>query len=486
MTDQAQNAGTGTDAVSLSYARPAVAALLVLLLAASLCLVGTATRPIGYLAGFWPANAVTAAIFLRYPSLSTPLNWAAAVAGFLLVDLGSGNDIVTALSLTAANFAGILSASFMLKYMGQQVTGLTGGMSILAIFFASVLGAGATSIVGSFASAAFFGVTYTDAFMFWISNELINHATLIPLVLAIPTNAGQRFTAGVTTMFSRPWLEADYHRLMALALLVLLCGLSLFFNGQIAYVFPLPAMILVAMLFPVFATTAVVLLYTVWCQAVFFLEQINQGVSATSAQDIMTIRFAITLLALGPMAVACMNAARDRLRQALDHAAQRDDLTGVLNRRAFLEQASAWFDTKRQAGVTTVVLMLDIDHFKSINDRYGHAGGDDALRTFTKVVTSNLRNTDLLGRLGGEEFAILARTDRLKDAEALANRIREAVKQHPVRLAGGSTFTMTVSIGCVARYGRFELEIEEALHQADTALYQAKHAGRDQVVVAAA
>lgn len=268
--------------------------------------------------------------------------------------------------------------------------------------------------------------------MFWISNELINHATLIPLVLAIPADAARRLRSIVAAVFSASWSEARTHRLFALVLLVLLCCVSLFFNGQTAYVFPLPALILVAMLFPVFTTTVVVLFYAVWCQAVFFLEQINQGVSATSAQDIMTICFAITLLVLGPMAVACINAARDKLRQALDQAAQRDDLTGVLNRRAFLDQAAISFETGRQAGVATVVLMLDIDHFKSINDRYGHAGGDDALRTFAKVVAANLRTTDLLGRLGGEEFAVVARADRLRDAEVLANRIRQAVSLHTV------------------------------------------------------
>lgn len=97
-----------------------VTALLVLLLTSSLCLVGTATRPTGYLAGFWPANAVTAALFLRFPSLSTPVNWIAAFVGFILVDLASGNEVVVALSLTVANFAGIVGAYFLLRFMGHR------------------------------------------------------------------------------------------------------------------------------------------------------------------------------------------------------------------------------------------------------------------------------------------------------------------------------------------------------------------------------
>lgn len=485
MTDHLHSGSLGASVFAINR-RVILAVLFVFVLTASLCLLGTLTRPIGFLAGFWPANAVTAAIFLRYPSLFTPLNWATAVVGFVVADLASGNDIVTALALTGSNFAGILIASFLLRHWGSQVTDLSGGMSIVAIFFASVLAAGVTSIIGSYVSATMFGVPYSDAFMFWFSNELTNHATFIPLILAIPTDAGQRLRRLATTMFTRSWTEADYLRLFAFVLLIMLVYGGHLFGGSGAFVFPLPALILVAMLYPMFATVSLVLIYTVWCQAVFFLDMIYKGVSAVGAHDIMSIRFAITLVALGPLTVACMNAAREALRVALDRAATTDDLTGVLNRRAFLALADEALHLERPAGVTTVVLMLDIDHFKSINDRYGHSGGDDALRTFTKVVESNLRNTDLLGRLGGEEFAIIARTGRLRDAEVLADRLREAVKQHPIRTADGNTFTMTVSIGGVARYGRFDLEIDDALHQADAALYKAKHAGRDQVVITSA
>ena len=460
--------------------------LLVFALTAALCLLGAATRPLGYLAGFWPANAVTAAIFLRYPSLFTPLNWASAVAGFVVADLASGNDLITALSLTVSNFAGILTASFLLRSLGSQATGLSGGMSILAIFFAAVLAAGATSIIGSQVSASFFGVPYADAFMFWFSNELTNHVTFIPLVLAIPANARQRLRQAIWSTFTVPWTETGYHRLFAFVLLILLGYGSHFFGGAGAFVFPLPALILVAMLYPVFATVSLVLIYTVWCQSVFFLDMIFKGVAAVGAHDIMSIRFAITLVALGPLTVACMNAARESLRLALDRAATTDDLTGALNRRAFLALAHNALQIKRPAGAATVVMMLDIDHFKSINDRFGHAGGDDALRAFTRVVEANLRSTDLLGRFGGEEFAILARTGRLRDAGVLADRIREAVKQQPVRTADGRSFSMTVSIGAVARYGSFELAIDDALNQADAALYQAKHAGRDRVIITAA
>tara|TARA_R110002020_G_scaffold102381_4_gene240454 strand:+ start:98 stop:1483 length:1386 start_codon:yes stop_codon:yes gene_type:complete len=457
--------------------------VLVFVLTAGLCVLGTATRPLGFLAGFWPANAVTAAIFLRYPGLFTPLNWAAAVAAFLVVDLASGNDVITALSLTASNFAGILIAALLLRHLGRQATDLSGGMSILAIFLAAFLAAGATSIIGSQVSASMFGVPYADAFMFWFSNELTNHVTFIPLVLAIPDNVWGRLRQTARTTFATPWTEASYHRLFAFALLILLGYCSHVFGGPGAFVFPLPALILVAMLYPIFATVGLVLIYTVWCQSVFFLDMILKGVAAVGAEDTMSIRFGITLVALGPLTVACMNAARESLRVALDRAATTDDLTGALNRRAFFALAEDALQSKRPAGAATVVMMLDIDHFKSINDRYGHAGGDDALRAFTSVVAANLRSTDLLGRFGGEEFAIIARTGRLRDAVVLAERIREAVKQYPVRAADGSSFSMTVSIGGVARYGRFDLDIEAALNQADAALYTAKHAGRDQAVI---
>jgi diguanylate cyclase (GGDEF)-like protein len=158
-----------------------------------------------------------------------------------------------------------------------------------------------------------------------------------------------------------------------------------------------------------------------------------------------------------------------------------DPLTGIANRRSFLQDAEAI--AKRHLGNPrpTAVLLIDLDHFKSINDRFGHAVGDRVLAIFANAARKSMRGSDLIGRLGGEEFAaILVETGRDKASE-VAERIRASFAQmaqevdgHPVRA--------TVSIGLVHCLER-TLEISELLTQADHALYYAKERGRNRVEV---
>jgi diguanylate cyclase (GGDEF)-like protein len=125
--------------------------------------------------------------------------------------------------------------------------------------------------------------------------------------------------------------------------------------------------------------------------------------------------------------------------------------------------------------------MLDLDHFKSINDLYGHAAGDQVLKSFADTMRRQLRQTDLAGRLGGEEFAILLPQTELEAASIFADRLRQgfaALSQQ----AGGSVFRVTASVGCAALSAADEL-VDVALARADQALYRAKENGRDRIEV---
>jgi diguanylate cyclase (GGDEF)-like protein len=156
------------------------------------------------------------------------------------------------------------------------------------------------------------------------------------------------------------------------------------------------------------------------------------------------------------------------------HLATVDSLTGLLNRHAFFAQAQAL--RQRPAGAAQMaLLMLDLDHFKRINDRFGHATGDDALRLFAQAVQGVLAGRGILGRLGGEEFA-LALAAPLEEAFHVAEQLRVAVTD--ARLAaGGDAVTLTVSIGVAALASGEALNA--GLARADQALYDAKRAGRN-------
>ena len=156
-----------------------------------------------------------------------------------------------------------------------------------------------------------------------------------------------------------------------------------------------------------------------------------------------------------------------------------DPLTGALSRRHFLNLAEQELTRSRRYELPLMLLMLDLDHFKNINDQYGHAAGDAVLQNFVKSVSGVLRESDLIGRLGGEEFAVLLPNTAFEGGRALAQRIIESVRAHPVDV-GEASVSYTVSIGasCLSS----ETSFSSLLGKADAALYRAKKEGRDRLV----
>lgn len=158
-----------------------------------------------------------------------------------------------------------------------------------------------------------------------------------------------------------------------------------------------------------------------------------------------------------------------------------DTLTGVANRRCFMEGLQHQYDCMQRDGNHCAVLMADLDFFKRINDVYGHAAGDIVLQHFSKLVQKNLRKIDLIGRIGGEEFAILMPGKTAEQAIPAAQRILEAVANNVVTTDQG-LIQVTVSIG-VSEMIPIDTNIDIALKRADHALYAAKQAGRNRVMI---
>lgn len=170
---------------------------------------------------------------------------------------------------------------------------------------------------------------------------------------------------------------------------------------------------------------------------------------------------------------------RKQQEESLRLLATTDALTGIANRRSFMEKLEEEFVRFQRFSNPVAVLMLDIDHFKQVNDSWGHAVGDRVLRDFASICQQVVRKVDVLGRLGGEEFAVLLPGCGMAGALALAERLRQAVRAHRVALDAGQ-LQVRVSIG-VSCFARDQQEANVALALADQALYEAKLAGRDQV-----
>jgi diguanylate cyclase (GGDEF)-like protein len=164
---------------------------------------------------------------------------------------------------------------------------------------------------------------------------------------------------------------------------------------------------------------------------------------------------------------------------ALVDLSSRDALTGLANRRSFELALAREIDRVARSGEPALLLALDIDHFKRVNDSLGHPGGDAVLREVSRRLQAQLRQGDLLARVGGEEFMVLLPLCGPADATALAERLRLAVASNPIN-AGDQALMVTISMG--VHHLAATDTVESALSVVDRALYSAKHQGRNQVV----
>jgi diguanylate cyclase (GGDEF)-like protein len=187
---------------------------------------------------------------------------------------------------------------------------------------------------------------------------------------------------------------------------------------------------------------------------------------------LMTIATAFILLA--------MSKERTELRHKT--AAMTDPLTGLLNRRAFLQDAESLLQQQTARDRPIAVLLIDLDHFKSINDRFGHAVGDKVLQIFAKTTRGGLRQTDLVGRLGGEEFTVVLADAGMDNAYLVADRLRKAFAA-AAAVVDGETIYATASIGVSVIIDPRQ-DLAKLITLADQALYLAKARGRNRVEVA--
>jgi diguanylate cyclase (GGDEF)-like protein len=167
----------------------------------------------------------------------------------------------------------------------------------------------------------------------------------------------------------------------------------------------------------------------------------------------------------------------ERIRRDLNRMATTDELTSLANRRSIAESANAALSNARSVAGQFAVALIDVDHFKQINDRYGHAAGDVVLANIAKVLEKNCRAKQVVGRQGGEEFVVLLHDTTLDEARLAAQRLRSAVEQTRHEI-DGKTVATTISIG-VAALEEGDKTFDDLLRRADRALYAAKSAGRN-------
>jgi diguanylate cyclase (GGDEF)-like protein len=170
-----------------------------------------------------------------------------------------------------------------------------------------------------------------------------------------------------------------------------------------------------------------------------------------------------------------------QMEQRLRAESVTDSLTGLFNRRQFNRDLNARYAKFTRSGLSCALIMYDFDHFKNINDRYGHAMGDEVLKESAILINSQLRAYDYAYRVGGEEFAILLSGANTRDAEVLAERVRQSIEAACFEL-DDTSLRATISLG-IAQFRQSDNTFDDALRRADEALYESKERSRNTITI---
>jgi len=436
-------------------------------------LFGIYTRPMDFLAAVWPANAIMLGLLIRMPGAANVFGWLSATAAFMAADLLTGSSLFKAAILNSANLLGVATGYLIYSRLSPEVIRLRHPSSMLDLALASSISASVAGLVGGVANPVLFDRSIINGWTFWFATEFVNYIVILPIILSAPS----------LTQLMDSWRQllarrnpADFAPIAAL----LLSGLAaMMIGGPGAIAFPVPALLWCGLVYSVFPTAVLTLVFGVWTLAILSNASDISPIDSSDEVALISLRLGISLIALAPIMLASVMRNRDELLERLRHMAMHDPLTGTPNRNAFRETAHRLLERRPNSFAT---LMIDIDHFKSVNDRFGHAAGDHVLAIFAQRASRCLRPQDILARMGGEEFAVLVPDCSEREASAIADRIRAAASL-PIVLDDGRSLTVTVSVGLVILSDRTVASIDGILADADALLYRAKDNGRDRVEI---
>ncbi|MDR2324553.1 MAG: diguanylate cyclase [Acidovorax sp.] len=444
----------------------------------SFALLGILSRPLNFTSALWPANPVLAGLMLRHPHLaSSPLAWVGAGIGFVTADMFTGSQWLSTLWFTAANLVSSAVCCMILLHTDAATRRMQSQHSVLILFVAVLAAACASALVAGGTGPVLFQADLWVSLSMWFSGELQSNMLILPVLLALPRCRAFDLSVCIPARaLRRLGVQAA-----PLAAVIASTAAALEVGGADSLPVVIPALLWCAISYR-FLSTAILCLVV----CLILTAEIAMGSFQFTPQfwsSALSLRVGITLLALGPLAMACNRQAHQRAMAQLDHTIRHDFLTGLLSRNAFFQQAQQHMEglSARQAPVA--MLVLDLDHFKHINDSLGHAAGDAVLRQFARITQACLGPNEPMGRLGGEEFLVLLPHVSQIQAQAAAQRLCHVVRTHRFALQSQQPLRVTVSIGLAyCHRSPAANAIDALIHSADLQLYQAKQSGRDRVV----
>ncbi|HLS43447.1 MAG TPA: diguanylate cyclase [Paenalcaligenes sp.] len=431
-------------------------------------LLGIYLRPLGDLSVLWFANAMLLGLFLHMPRLATPLGWGFAATGYVVADLLTGSGLLLSLARSSADLISVATAMAVLRrhnFIAKQGWKEPGGLPtlFLAIMVASLSAGitGGTLLWLLLANPLWLSITS------WSVSELISYIIFLPCILSASKPNKWRW---------RKPRDIPPRKLIPLVILVASLLASALIGGPGALAFPVMALLACALMYGFFLTSLLTMATSMWLLITATSGSIHDTINA--ADVFLSIRLGVASIALAPIVVACVMAAREDNLRTLRHMAERDTLTDPLNRKTFCQSARKILSLLGEQGKTAALLMIDIDHFKRINDTHGHLVGDEVLRTTAERLRKSIRSDDLCARFGGEEFLVLIPDCTPTLLQHIAQRIHQTIGNEITLSNASQSLTLTGSIGGVLSNAALT-DLEAMLLKADQALYASKGQGRN-------
>lgn len=418
---------------------------------------------------FWPANAVLVGCAIRDRRLGCGFGWVGAFIGFVAADLLFGRTLSLAVFFAGANLIGALTATMVLRRLPADDLALRREHSVPRILACLIPACVAAALAGALLVKVQFGGSALQTLLTWPASELVNYLVVLPAMLTFRRAEPRSRTTPRAATRPGPW---------PILLLALSCAATVHFDGPGSIMFPLPALLLCALAYPVPVVALLTLALGAGALITLGLGIVDMGQDMAVPAMVVSVRIAVAFLVLVPLTIASVMAVRDDLLGQLKHAAEHDGLTGLLNRRTFEQRMVARLAAPIVPGSGHVLLWLDIDHFKAVNDSYGHPAGDAVLQAFAAIARDCCHTGDLIGRIGGEEFAILARVAGPREAHSIAECLRRSFASFPTRW-NGVAIRATVSVG--AAFIDRAPDMDDLGAHLDKALYRAKRRGRDRI-----
>ena len=273
------------------------------------CLLGIWSRPFGgFLAAFWPANALLLGLLVRFPQLAVRPVWAAAIVGYLAADLVTGSTVLAALLLTAANLAGVFVGYALYARIDRDHQRLRQPLSVLYMVVIAAASAAAAGIMGAIANPILFDDSAVNGGALWFISELAHYLAILPVVLAMPAVRWPPFgrLKQLTMHDAAPVLALGFS-----------CLAGLLYSGPGAMAFPIPALLWCATVYSLFTTACLTLVFVAWTLVVIATGWLPLSRYMDDIQTILSVRVAGTLIALAPIVVASLMAGRSELLQQL-------------------------------------------------------------------------------------------------------------------------------------------------------------------------